>query len=264
MYKEEIDLRLINIRKRLDENMEEYTDIEQEIDDLAWQMSDLEDNRRMLETEYSTLTKQIENLETELIEAKSIELDNTMTENEFRNSFIKCSFFCRKQVFNDEYDDPLRHVKITENKLLAMDGSRGIIIKCDSIPDKLKNTYIKWCVRDDFEKYIEKEWDYNYFDLEKYIEESQSDIKINLKQDKFLEKLLIKSKEGVSGKEIVILKYYNMKVAFDKRYIDTMLMDFEGMDITVYYPSDRYSSMVIESDNQKCILLPMRLDDSEY
>lgn len=265
MYKEEIDLKLIDLRKRLDENIEEYTDIEQEIDDLACQTSNLEDDRRTLETEYSILTKQIKNLETELIEAKSIELDNTMTGDEFRNCFIKCSFFCRKyEGFNENHDDPLRYVKIKENELRALDGCRGIIIRCNDIPDELRNTYIKWSTRDNFKDHIKKEDNYRALDLEKIIEEGKSSTEIKLKANEFLKSLLVKTfTDESNGKETGILQY-GEKVAFNKKYLDTMLMPFKDMDITVYYPRNKYSPIVIQSDNQKAILLPIRLRNDNY
>lgn len=259
MHKEEIREKLEGLREELEETQEEYADVTSEIEDLSWDLSNLENEQYRLEKKESDLFKEIQELEEQLMDKEFEELDNALTGDKFRDAFIKCSWFCRK------YEDtsvPLTHVKITGKRLVATDGCIGIVIECDSIPEELKNTFIRWDVRENFKDNAEKKPMSNFSFIDDAIKEGKGYLTLQTNLEEFKEKLWHKTKT-LYEEEIVILSFNSEKVAFKKKYLDIALKTFDT-DIVVYWPKTKYSPLIIENEGQKAILLPIRLNDNDY
>ncbi|MCQ4924948.1 hypothetical protein NE686_17745 [Tissierella carlieri] len=250
---EEIDNKLIELRKIYNENGGL-------MDDILANISELEDDYKKLEKDNDIIEAEIKTLEKELTEGKFSEVDNTSNGNKFRDLFIKSSYFCRR----DDERLALAYVELKEKQLLALDGYKGIIIDCDYIPKELQNSYIKWNVRQDFEKEVIRELSSQRSNLDDIIENGKSSLIININQDEFMNKFHKKTIQRQNGRNISVLEYEGKKVAFNQKYLDIVIMVFHNMDIKVYYPRDKKSPMIIESSTQRVILLPVSMDDIDY
>lgn len=251
MYKEEIDKRLINLRKQLKDSNNQYYVVISEINDLEYEA-------QKLEKECEDLEREIEQLERKLINVSTLDLDNVFTGDEFRDSFIKASYFCRK--YSDVANDKLEYVKIVNAKLFAIDGYRGIVINCSKIPQELKNTYIKWDTRENFKENIEKDiiW---FYEINEIIDKAKSNIVCQVNADDFFKQLCVDTR-FVGNREVAILEFNNKRVAFNKKYLEELLMVFGKTIITIHYPEIKTSPIIIKNDIQEALLLPIRL--SEY
>lgn len=252
MYKEEIKLKINKLRQELEDNEAEYEDIQDEIESLAYQIDCLESDKYKLESIGYDIEDEIKELEKQLASKRFDELDNELTGDKFRDAFIKASYFCSI----DEEREILNHVKIEEERLIATDGCRGIIVKCDEIPWELKNTFVKWDVRGSFKKNA-KSRIWQIFNLSEIMKDTKSNVVLKLEAEEFLEKLYFETVE-VNG-VITILNYRNIKVAFNKKYLDTLIKVFKGIEMTVYYPKNYWSPLIIVGGGQQAILLPIRL-----
>lgn len=253
MYREDIDIRLIQSKRRLREKEVEYENRVEELEDLQIEV-------RRAENRCDGLRAEIRQLEEELINAKPA----AKAKDGFVDSFIKCSYFCRE---NDERFF-LDHVMVEENRLIATDGIAGIIVNCNNISNDFKNALIKWDTRANFEEHAE---DINIFPvgikesflhMEDFIKQEKSENIIRLKTEDFIHKLCVKRhiyKETSS--EIIMLEHSNLKVAFQKYYIDKLLMAFSGMNIIISYPKNGQSPLIVEGDNQQALFLPVFLGD---
>lgn len=260
MYKEEISNRLIVLRGRLGDTQEEYRSVTSEIEDLTYDLNNLENEQYRLEKREIELENEIQELEKRLMDKEFEEIDNALTGNEFRDAFIKCSWFCRKY---DDDNTHLSYVRIEGGRLMATDGYRAIVVECDSIPEELKNTFIKWDVRDNFKDNTEiKPRDTLSF-IDDVIKKGRGDIKVGLNERVFKETFNYKTREE-SNSTIEILNYCGVKAAFNKEYLDTALKVFKDMDIKVYWPKTMLSPLIIENNNQKVVLLPVRLNTEDY
>lgn len=258
MYKEEIESKLIELKQELKDNETEYEDIQDEIESFAYQIDCLESDKYILEKIGANIVTEIKSLEKQLVSKRFDEIDNELTGNKFRDSFIKASYFCAI----DEEPEVLNHVKVEENRLIAMDGCRGIIVKCDEIPRELENTFVKWDVREDFEENA-KSRIWQTINLDEVIKNGKSNAIFKIEADKFIESLYpqtIKSSSLLQDEAVILKAYgrYGRKVAFNKRYVDEMLKVFEG-NIKVYWPKSSLDPIVVESEGQQALLCPIRL-----
>ncbi|MCR2043214.1 hypothetical protein NSA23_03685 [Anaerosalibacter massiliensis] len=258
MYKEEIKLEIKKLRQELEDNEAEYEDIQDEIESLAYQIDCLESDKYRLENIGYDIENKIEELEKQLASKRFDELDNELTRDKFRDSFIKASYFCAI----DEERETLNHVKIEEERLIATDGCRGIIVKCDEIPEGLKNTFVKWDIRQDFNENAKlKGW--QTINLDEVIKNGKSNTVFKIEVDEFIESLYFQTIKSSSPllDEAVILKAYGRKVAFNKRYVDEMLKVFEGKYLKVYWPKSSLNPLIVENGGQQVILLPIRIPE---
>ncbi|MBV1817316.1 hypothetical protein KUA25_04485 [Bacteroidales bacterium MSK.15.36] len=254
MYKEEIRLEINKLKQELEDNEAEYEDIQDEIANLAYQIDCLESDKYRSEEIGKNIAAKIKSLEKRLANKNFDELDNKLTGDKFRDSFIKASYFCSM----DGENEILNHVNIEEDRLIATDGYRGIIIECDEIPSGLKNTFIKWDVRENFKENA-KSRIWRIINLSEIIKNTKSNTVLKLEAEEFLEKLYFETVE-VNG-AITILNYKNIKVAFNKKYLDTLIKVFKGIEMTVYYPKNYWSPLIIAGGGQQAILSPVRLSD---
>lgn len=260
MHKEEVENKLKDLkdlREELEETQEEYADVTSEIEDLSWGLSNLEYEQYRLKNKEIKLEKEIKDLEKQLMNKEFEELDNTLTGDKFRDAFIKCSWFCSKY---ENYNDLLTYVKITGKRLMATDGYRGIIVECNNIPENLKNTYIRWDVRNNFTENANPiVGASNYLEvLDKRIQECNDNQILLINESKFKEMFYHESRKE-SDKNITILKHLDVKVAFNQDYLETILRAFKNMDIEVYWPECWYEPIMIRSQYQSALLLPIRL-----
>lgn len=234
---------------------EDYKANENDILDIQWEISSYEDQISSLEVENSSIINEIEKLKESLKDIEFKGLDNKLTGDSFRDSFIKASHFCAKY---SELNSSLLYVKITENELIGTDGYRGIIIKCDDIPNKLRNSFIKGIVRDNFEANIRKDTALKFYDIQKIIEKDISDILIELNERDFRNKLHLKD---INNGKVSILEYNSLRVAFNKEFLETFMVVFKEMDLKVYFPKNELFPLVVKSKNQQALLLPVRIQD---
>ena len=104
MHKIKIQERIKYLEILLDEIYAEHADIEGRI-------LDLEGDLFYLENEEAGIIKEIKDLKTRLSNMVVSEVDDTLTGDEFRDAFIKCSWFCSKY---ENYNDSLTYVKTTK------------------------------------------------------------------------------------------------------------------------------------------------------
>lgn len=250
MHREEILNRLVNLRGRLGETLEEYKSVTSEIEELAYDLSNLENEQYRLENREIELENEIQELEKRLMDKEFEEIDNTSTGNKFRDAFIKCSWFCRKYDDNNMH---LSYVRIEDDRLMATDGYKAIIVNCDNIPRELRNTFIRWDIREDFENNVERKLN-TILSIDDAIQKGRGDIKFKMDEREFRERLHRKDRGNFE-----ILEHNNKRVAFNKEYLDLALMIFEGMDIMVYWPNTKHMPLVIKSKGQEVMLLPVVL-----
>lgn len=261
MYKEEILNRLVILRGELRETQEKYRSVTNEIEELAYDLSNLENEQYRLENREIELENEIQELEKRLMDKEFEEINNALTGNKFRDAFIKCSWFCRRYDDNNAH---LSYVRIEDDRLMATDGCRAIVVECDSIPEELKNTFIKWNIRDNFKDNAEIPRDRLSF-IDDAIKKGKGNITFTINEKDFKEKLYYKSRNDKGyNKEYEILKFNDEKVAFNKEYLDIALKVFKNLDITVYWPKTMFSPLIIKNNNQKVVLLPVRLNTKDY
>ncbi|HHV37871.1 MAG TPA: hypothetical protein GXX70_00050 [Tepidimicrobium sp.] len=256
MHKIKIQERIKYLEILLDEIYAEHADIEGRI-------LDLEGDLFYLENEEAGIIKEIKDLKTRLSNMVVSEVDDTLTGDEFRDAFIKCSWFCRRQaVLDDVVPYWYEHIRITNSRLVGSDGYRAISIKCDSIPENLKNTYIRWDVRNNFTENANPTsivGASNYLKtLDKLMQQYNDNKILLINESKFKEMFYHESRKQ-SDKNIIILKLLGVKVAFNQDYLETMLRAFKNMDIEVYCPECWHEPIMIRSQYQSALLLPMRL-----
>lgn len=252
MYKEEILNRLVILRGKLGETQEEYRSVTYEIEELAYDLSNLENEQYRLGNREIELENEIQELEKRLMDKEFEEIDNALTGNEFRDAFIKCSWFCRKY---DDNNIHLSYVRIEDDRLMATDGYKGIIVDCNNIPRGLRNAFIRWDIRENFEDNVERKPD-TVLSIDDAIQKGRGDIKIKMNESEFREQLHWKDKG-----EFEILEHENKKIAFNKEYLDLVLTIFKGINITVYWPNTEHMPLVIKSENQEVMLCPVVLCD---
>lgn len=104
---------------KINELKKEYKENEQNIDDLEWQVSNFLNEIDNLESDNNSILNKIEKLEERLNRVKFVELDNELTGDFFRDSFIKATHFCKRY---SSKDDVLQYVSIRKNEIIAVDG----------------------------------------------------------------------------------------------------------------------------------------------
>lgn len=220
-------------------------------------ISELEDEAIAIGDRSEYIVKEIEELERQLAEIAFKELDNNLTGDKFKDSFIKASYFCKQ----DNLDEKLAYVEINEDRLIALNGYMGIILKCDEIPRELQNSYIRYDVRDNFQEEAEKRRKYGSIDLEKFIEDTKNDnvhsniIDINVRD--FMNKFFCR----IVKNEFIVLKYNNLEVAFNEKYLDMVIKLFGQENVKVYYSMYNVNPLILESLEQKVVLFPVRLNE---
>ena len=250
MDKLEIDKELIRLGDLLSKKELEYNNIQ-------FQQEELEASLYILGDEITDINYMLRKLEKDLVTIEIESVNNELTGDEFIDSFIKCSYFCNKY---DNRND-LSCVSIKEDRLIALDGYKGIIIKCGSIPKELKNSYIRWDTREDFENNIEKDMSSCvHSHLMNFIDDGKSEVIIKGNLKGILESIRYKTIDG----RIEVLNYNNIKVGFNQKYLDLLYLVFSNEKVSVYYPKNSLNPLIVEDENKQVVILPIRLGDSCY
>lgn len=250
--KKELEV-LIN---RLEENTTKYENVESEISELSNYLLRLED-------EHNTITKEIKKIEKKLSDVELAKIDNLLTGDEFRDAFIKCSYFCKKYCTENEL---YQYVIITKDFLLALDGYKALKVQCNSIPDKLKNTLIKWDVRANFKDNIEDSINKDLIELTcTNIDEIITKVKnfndniINCTLEELKSKYLVEIKNDEPA--TLLFKYKENSVGLNKEYYNILSVVFRNEKATIYYPKTPYAPLLINNKNQLAILMPIKTFD---
>jgi hypothetical protein len=189
-----------------------------------------------------------------MLNEKIKELD-IKTEEPFLKDFIIASYFCNR---NEDSRPELNYVNITNNELQAVDGMKAIIIRNSSIPDSLKNTKIKWDVRENFEnnngEYIE-----SFIEIHKvFPPKNEYTFAIGeISVEDFYKKLKVNSYSNEPYLEIVTIET-DWKIGVNKEYLDTALLAFKGEKFSLKSIS-AVSPLLLENERKSVLVLPVRL-----
>jgi vacuolar-type H+-ATPase subunit I/STV1 len=244
-FSAELDKKLLELQHKHNQLNSRYAEIEGEIEHL-------ESKKFELEAEINKIELQIEAIKEQLLEIEMNKI-NAFIDDQFTNDFIRASYFALR---NEETTRPvLKHVNITEFELMATDLYRGIIIRCSCIPTELKNSKIKWDVREDFAANINRDLG-NFPDLKAVIDETKKNSKIifrDVEPNEFYSKF-----EPADHPRALRLRYSdeNDLITLNKYYLDISLKCLEGQTFYVYI-TDRNSPIVMESDDTSIIIMPM-------
>ncbi len=244
-----LDQQLIELTNYYNKYNIEYASIQEKIENMEAQRDHLEHLINGIETSIY-LTKQ------KIIEIQILETDYS-SDDPFEKDFFYASFFANRE--NDSNRPLYEHINITDNELWASDTRRGIIIKNNNIPSELRNTIIKWDVRDNFASNINKNVDRPYPDLKQVInqEKNAAECRVeNITAKDFYR--LFKLEPVVQGEHRIIAKIscLGMEIMFNKFYIDIALKCLENMQFTVLI-KDRESPIVFDNDAMSIIIMPI-------
>lgn len=246
MLLEEYDLKLMQLRKIYDRLEDAYNTALDESETLEMRLEELENEMQYTEKQIKTLKNQIINVKKE-----SNEMEDT-----FKNNFIKASLFACEDPFKKTFYS----VNLTKNKIMATDGIKGIIIKCDCIPDNLKNTRINWYARDNFEDNIIAPEE-KFYDLEQYLKKCKKAKKYsvdNVNSNNFSKTFnAAKHVNEYESLEQIRLSHEEMKILFNKELLDLALMCMGDKNFTAYLTDDK-SPLMLEHDEVSTIIMPMR------
>lgn len=245
MLLEEYDLKLMQLRKIYDRLEDAYNTALDESETLEMRLEELENEMQYTEKQIKTLKNQIINVKKE-----SNEMEDT-----FNNNFIKASLF----ACEDPLRDRIYGVNLTENKIMATDGTKGIIIKCVCIPDNLKNTRINWYARDNFEDNIIAPEE-KFYDFEQFLKKCKKAKKYTIDKinsHNFFKMFNAKNTSKYETLKQIELSHEELKILFNKELLDLALMCMGDKEFTVYLADDK-SPMILEHDEISTIIMPMR------
>lgn len=237
-----LDNKLTMLSKEYQKLDDEYSQLESEIEDLQSELD-------AVESKMSHVENQIKQVKAKLLEKKIHEI-NVFTDDPFVNDFIRASYFALKHA--DGGRQHFQYINITETELQATDSHRLIIIKCPHIPGELKNTKIKWGVRDNFNDHIVA--DVNYPDVYSAVpskENARVYPKVNPKD------FYSAFKPAPHGHCCVKIDFGGMEIGLNREYLDTALMVMDG-EFDLYIRGDT-QPLTFEGKDITVILMPVRL-----
>ena len=230
--------------------------LQTELDNLKSEIRNIRDNIDNAEDEKQDLLKDIEELKyLELVKSRS-----ELTGDPFIDSFINASGFASK-----ENRGVLQYVKILEDKLMAIDGYKGVIIKCD-IPEEFKNTFIKWDIRDNYKensfsskdllsKQIAAE---SFFKLEEFMETAKADTNtIETNKEEFYEKYL-KDKKRKDSRNEDVFKFGDTVVAINEEFMETALQLFDDFELS--FGKRSINPILLKDKTTEVVIMPIKLE----
>lgn len=248
--------KLLKLEQELNQMKRNYEEMDTRYDILATNIEELETEKDCLGEEMNDLEVMIETAEKELQQLRFENL-NVFTDDPFTNAFIQASYFADRSI--NTVRPVLACVHITHDELWALDGFKGIRIKCDDIPVALVGSNIKWDTRVDFinpKYHVEGEYPKLlslYDDEYKY---SMTDLTV----DNFREKLKAEDKISSINDEIDLthLCCDKLHIAFNIKYLTPALEALRGQTFTAYFNTST-SPMRLTSDKMDILVLPVRL-----
>jgi len=232
----------------------EYNTLNARYEEVVGEIEDLECEKTALEADLNSIEEEIESIKKQLLE-------NTQDiKDPFESDFRKASRFASKDI---GYSGVLENVIITNREIMACDGFKGIAIRSSNIPDKLKNTMIKWDVFYDFEKHTQKVTEENKLALKQLINETKESAKHVIKVSKnnfddVFRPIYVK----LPRYEILLLSYKGIYIGLQKDYISLLFRCMEDDDFDVYINSSD-TAVVFEKPDTSIIILPVRMHESQ-
>lgn len=237
-----LDNELIRLGKEYKKLTNEHDQLESEISDLLLDQGDIEARMDRIEAQMDMIKKK-------MTEKKIYEI-NKLTDDPFTNDFIRASYFALKE--DDGHRQHFQYINITETELQACDTHRLVIIKCPHIPDELKNTKIRWDVREDFKEHIET--DVEFPDVHKVIPpKDNAKLFPGVNPKDFYSTF----KPAPHNDHCVIIDFDGVDIGINKEYLDEALMVLAG-EFDLYIRGE-LEPLTLEGKDITVILLPVRL-----
>jgi hypothetical protein len=219
-------------------------------------MYGLQDELDDIESSMDRIVAQIETVKEKLLQKKMSDI-NVFTDDKFTNDFIRASYFAAK----GENRPGFQCINITDSELQASDTHRLIIVKCPCIPDELKNTKIKWDVRDNFKDHIKT--DVEFPNVNAVIPSKEgATLYPGANPENFYtlfnpKPLTFSHNNSV---ECVKINFGGVNIGLNKEYLDTALMCIGGeFDL---YVRGQLEALTLESKDTTVLLLPVRHTDN--
>lgn len=238
---------LNKLDSNLIELLREQQMIEGECEEIDNEIEEREMRRDCLESRAEGIESEISSIKKHMLEA------SFSIEDRFLQDFIKASWFCSKL----DSCPSIQYVKITDDNLIALDGYKAIAIKTD-VPQELKNTFIKWDVRENFKEYIESIE--NYPDVKKVFEDAENkivDTYFNLTSEEFYKKFNAEKFKKPFYGDIWLIKCGDIETCFNKEYMNPALMALKGTEFTLKINGET-KPILLENERTKIIVLPIR------
>lgn len=245
-----LDTKLTKLNQEYQKLDSRYDEVSSEIDSLQSELNDLEGDMERLEA-------QIKNVKEKLLTQKISDI-NVFTDDKFTNDFIRASYFAAKCDERIAF----QYINITDSELQASDTHRLIVIRCPCIPKELKNTKIKWDIRENFKDHTETDIDFP--NVEKVIPGNEgAALYPGVKPENFYSIFNLKPLIEYPNRDIECIKidFNDVKIGLNKEYLDTALMCLGGeFDL---YVRGKLEPLTFEGRNTTVILLPVRHMDPE-
>lgn len=252
-----IDAKLIRMGQEYLKLNDRCLVIESEIYSLQNEIDELQSELDKLEKDKDYLKNQIEITKKDFFSLKVSSI-NAFSNDKFTNCFIRSSYFTDKTKTKDE---TFQYVNITDNTLQASDRHKLIIVKCACIPDDIKNTQIKWYVRDNFKEHAKTEIEFpNVYNV--LPPQKSSVLFPGVKPEEFYS--IFKPKPIMDFTVLgpfLKFDFDGIKIFFNKEYVDTALVCIGGM--FNLYVRDSLEPITLESDDATILLLPLRYSEEE-
>lgn len=242
---ENMDLKELD--SKLIELLKEQQIVEAECEEIEGEIEECEMRKDCLESRAEGIESEINSIKKRMLEA------SFNAENKFLQDFIKASWFCSTV----DSRSIVQYVRIVDDKLIALDGYKAIAIKTD-VPQELKNTFIKWDVRENFGKYIENIEQYP--DVEKIFEDAENetiDTYFNVIPEEFYEKFNAEKINEPFYGDVWLIKCGNTEICFNKEYMNPALMALKGSEFTLKVGGE-VKPIVLENEYMKIIVLPIK------
>ena len=239
---QELDKQLIDFTAMRNRKNKEYGKLEDEIESL-------EDDRDFLNKEICNLEIKIKDATERLVSKGQLKF----SDNPFLDDFVKASLFAerRDKVMRSIFE----HVAINDSHLLASNRFTFVAIKNDHIPEALKNTAIRWDVRQDFEENIAI-IDSSFPETDVIIEDAKTGThrgKFNAWE--FYSQFacdVVKDEYGL----YMVVKFPDRNIKFNKNYFDQALLLFGDSEMD-FYTRDDESPVLMESEKITVVMAPM-------
>lgn len=242
-----LDTELTRLSQKYQNMEDRYSQVESEINGLQDEMDDLENDMNRIEAQIKTVKEK-------LLQKKMSDI-NLFTDDRFTNDFIRVSYFAAKS----EDRVTFQYINITDSELQASDTHRLIIVKCPCIPDELKNTKIKWDVRDNFKDHIET--DVKFPDVNAVMPKKEgATLYPGVNPENFYNLFNPKLPMLSNSVECVKINFGGVNIGLNKEYLDTALMCIGGE--FGLYVRGQLEALTLESKDTTVLLLPVRHTDN--
>jgi hypothetical protein len=251
MILEELEKELVSLNKKSENLKLEYVTLNDQIQNLEKEINKLKYKRANIGLELSNINHRILTVEENIYDLTQGDIND-----QFLKDFMKASCFCERG-----YTTNLNYVKISNNEMFACDGFKAIRIKSDNIPNKLKNTYIKWDSKRFFAKNIEKEIRYPNINFEQIIKNLMENYiyKIRTDNNDFYKVFNIEYTSS-NDANIMILNDY---ISLNQKYLEIALNTFDKLENFDVYIVNKLREILLVNNRISIIILPMLLHKNE-